>query len=54
MKVTVISVVIGALGTISKGLVKELKDLKIKGQIETIQTRVLARLAMILRRVLKT
>ena len=36
MKVTVIPVVIGALGTIPKGLVKGLKDLEIRGQVETI------------------
>ena len=37
MKVTLISNVIGALGTILKGLVKELEDLEIRGQVETIQ-----------------
>ena len=31
-----ISVVIGALGTVLKSLVKGLEDLKIKGQEETI------------------
>ena len=38
MKVTVIPLVIGALGTVTKGLVKGLEDLKIRGQVETIQT----------------
>ena len=36
MKVMVKPIVVGALGTIHKGLVKELKDLKIRGQVETI------------------
>ena len=39
MKVTVISVVIGAIGTTLKGLGKGLEDLEIKGQVETIQTK---------------
>ena len=38
MKVTVISIVIGALGTISNRLVKGLEDLEIRGQVATIQT----------------
>ena len=54
MKVTVIPVVIGALGTISKGLVKGVEDLEIRGQVETIQTTALSRSAKILRRVLET
>ena len=37
MKVTVIPTVIGALGTILKGLVKRLKNLEIRTQVETIQ-----------------
>ena len=35
MKVTVIPVVIGALGTIPKRLVKGLEDLGVRGQVET-------------------
>ena len=38
MKVTVILIVIGALGTVTKGLVLWLKDLEIKKRVETIQT----------------
>ena len=38
MKVIVIPIVISALGTIPKELVKGLEDLKIRGQVETIQT----------------
>ena len=30
--------VIGALGTVTKGLERGLEDLEIKGQVETIQT----------------
>ena len=34
---TVIPIVIGAFVTISKDLVKELEDLEIRGQVETIK-----------------
>ena len=54
MKVTVIPVVIGALGTIPKGLVKGLEHLEKKGQVETIMTTTLLRSAKILRRDLET
>ena len=53
MKVTVISIVIGALGTVIKGLVQGLEDLEITGRVETIQTAALLRSARILRRVLE-
>ena len=36
MKVTVIPIVVGALGTVIKGLVKGLKDLEIRGLVETV------------------
>ena len=36
LKVTVIPTVIGALGTITKGLVNNLEDLEIRGRVETI------------------
>ena len=52
MKMTMIP--IGALGIISKGLVKSLEEMKIKGQKETIQTKTLWKSARILRRVLET
>ena len=32
------SIVIGAVGTVPKGLEKELEDLEIRGRAETIQT----------------
>ena len=54
MKVTIIPIVIGALGTITKGLLKGLEDLEVGGQVETIQTTALLRTARILRRVLET
>ena len=53
MKVPVIPIVIVALGTDTKELVKELEDLEIRGRVETIQT-IELRLARILRRVLET
>ena len=54
MKVTIVPIVIGALGKITKGLLKVLEDLEIGGRIETIQTTALLRTARILRRVLET
>ena len=53
-KVTIVPIVIGALGTITKGLLKDLEDLEVGGQVETIQTTTLLRTARILRRVLET
>ena len=54
MRVKVVSIVIGALGTIPKGLEKSLSKLRIKGRIETIQTTALLKSARIIRRVLET
>ena len=54
MKVTIVQIVIGALGTVTKGLLKGLEDLEIGGRVETIQTTALLRMARILRRVLET
>ena len=51
---TVIPVVIGALGIIPKGVVNGLEDLEIRGQVETIQTAALSRSARILRKVQET
>ena len=50
MKVTVIPIVIGTLGTVTKGLVQRLEDLKIRGRLMTIQTTALLRSARILRK----
>ena len=54
MKVTIVPIVIDALGTVTKGLLKGLEDLEIGGRVETIQTTALLRTARILRRVLET
>ena len=54
MWVTVIQIVIGALGIIPKYLVNRQLDLGIRGQVETIQTTALLRSLRILRRVLET
>ena len=54
MKVTVIPVVIGALGTVTKGLVQGLKDLHIGVREDTILSTALLRSARILRSVLET
>ena len=50
MKVTIIPIVIGVFGTVTKGL---LKGLEVVGRVETIQTTLL-RMARILKRVLET
>ena len=49
MRITVIPVVIGTLGTIPKGLEKGLEALEIVGRIETIRTTALLKSARILR-----
>ena len=54
MKLTVIPIVISALGTIPKRLVKGLEDKEIRGKMETIQITALLRTAKILRRVQET
>ena len=54
MKVTIIPIVIGALGTVTKGLLKGLEDLEVGDRVETIQTTTLSKTARILRRVLET
>ena len=54
MEVMIVSIVIGALGTITKGLLKGLEDLEVGGRVQIIQTTALLRTARILRRVLET
>ena len=54
MQVTIIPIVIGAFGTVTKGLLKGLEDLEVAGRVETIQTTALLRTARIIRRVLET
>ena len=53
MKVMIIPIVIGALGTVTKRLVQGLEDLQITGRVEAVQTTAL-RLARIPRKVLET
>ena len=48
LKVTVITIVIGAIGTISKGLEKVLEELEIKRRPETTDTTALLKPARIL------
>ena len=36
MKVTIVPIMIGALGTVTKGLLKGLEDLEVSGRVETI------------------
>ena len=54
MQVTIIPIVIGAFGTVTKGLLKGQEDLEVGGRVETIQNTTLLRTARILRRVLET
>ena len=54
MMVGIIPIVIGALGTVTKGLLKGLEDLEVGGRVETIKTTTLLRTARILRKVLET
>ena len=54
MKVTIIPIVIDAFGTVTKGILKGLEDLKVGGRMETIQTTALLRTARILRKILET
>ena len=54
MKVMIGPTVIGAFGTVTKGLLKGLEDLEVGGRVETIQITTLLRTARIQRRVLET
>ena len=54
MKATVIPIVIGTLGTVTKGLVQGLEVLEKRGRVETIQTTASLRLTRIPKRVLET
>ena len=54
MKVTIVPIVIGALGTVTKGLLKTLEDLEVGGRLEIIQTTAFLQTVRILRRVLQT
>ena len=54
MKVTVVPIVIGAFGMVTKGLLKGLEDLEVGDRVETIQTTALLKTARIPRRFLET
>ena len=54
MKVMFILIVISALGTVTKGLIKGLVDLEITGTVKTIQITALLRSVTILRRIQET
>ena len=54
MWVTSVPIVIGAFGTVTKGLLKRWADLEVGGQVEIIQMTALLKMARILRRVLET
>ena len=54
MIVTIVPIVIGASGTVTKGLLKGLEDLEVGGRVETNQTTASLRTARILRGVLET
>ena len=54
MEVMEIPIVIGALVAMTKGFVQEQGDLKIRGRVETIQTKALLISARLLKRILET
>ena len=54
MQVTILLTVIGAFGTVTKGILKGLEDFEVGDRVETIQTTGLLKTASILRRVLET
>ena len=54
MKVTIIPIVIGALGTVTKGLVQGAEDLEVTERVKTVQTTALLRSTKILRNVQET
>ena len=54
MKVTITPIVIGAFGTVTKGLLNGQDDLEFGERVETIQTTALLITVRILRRVLET
>ena len=54
MRVTIVPIVIGVFGTVTKGLLKDLKDYVVGGRAETIHTIAILKTAGILKRVLET
>ena len=53
MRVTIVPIVIGAFGTVTKGILKGLEDWEVSRRVETIKTTALLKTARILRRVLE-
>ena len=51
MEVTIILVLIGAFGTVTKGLLKGLEDMEVGGRGETVETTALLRTVRIQREV---
>ena len=51
---TILLIVVGAFGTVTKVLLKRLEDLEVRERVENIQTTALLRTAKKLRRVLET
>ena len=51
---TILPIVIGALGTITNGLLKDQEELDVGGRVETIERTALLRTARISRRVLES
>ena len=54
MKVTIVPIVIGVFGSVTKGLLKGIGNMEVGGRVETIQMTALLRRVRILRRVLET
>ncbi len=50
---TIVPIVIGPFGTVTKGLLKGLEDMEVGERVETIQTTALLKTARTLRRVLE-
>ena len=50
MKVTIVPIVIGAFGTITKGLLKGQEDLEVGGRVKTFQMTALLRTARLQRK----
>ena len=54
MKITIVPIVIGTFGLVTKGLLKGLEDLEVGGGVETIQATALLKTTRILRGVMET
>ena len=54
MKVTIIRIMIGTFGKVTKGLLKGVEDLEIGGRVGSIQTTTLLKTARMLKGILET